>query len=73
MKTSALQIESVKIQNVCEKVVERLPFLYKRKSPARLVVQRSLLALRPRIKRNPLITVDMRSANCITIKSKDFK
>lgn len=26
MKTSALQIESVKIQNVCEKVVERLPF-----------------------------------------------
>lgn len=27
MKTSALQIESVKIQNVCEKVVERLPFV----------------------------------------------
>ena len=44
-----------------------------RKPPARLVVQKSLLALRPRIKRNPLITIDMRSANCITIKSKDFQ
>ncbi len=34
--------------------------------------QKSFLALRPRIKRNSLITIGMRSANCMTIKSKNF-
>ena len=36
-------------------------------------VQKSLLALSPRKNKNPLITIKMRSANCITIKSKDLK